>query len=53
MYPQRRSLLWYLAVVVLLLLVIKDPSGAAYLARAGLGLVSDAAAGLSKLVGLS
>jgi hypothetical protein len=51
MYPQRRSPLWYLAVVVLLLFVIKDPSGAAFLAHAGLDLLSDAATGLAKLVG--
>jgi hypothetical protein len=48
---QRRSPLWYLAVVVLLLFVIKDPSGAAFLAHAGLDLLSDAATGLAKLVG--
>jgi hypothetical protein len=50
-YPQRRSWLWYVVVAVLVLFVIKDPSGAAYLARAGLGLLSDVASGLASLVG--
>ncbi len=51
MYPQRRGFLWYVAVAVLVLFVIKDPSGAAWLAHAGLGLLSDIASGLANLVG--
>jgi hypothetical protein len=43
----------HLAVVVLVIFAIKDPSGAAFLARAGLGLLSDAAGGLAKLFGSS
>jgi hypothetical protein len=50
-YPQRRSWLWYVVVAVLVLFVIKDPSGAAYLAHAGLALLSDIASGLAGLVG--
>ena len=51
MYPQRRSILWPLAVVVLVIFAIKDPSGAAFLAHAGLDLLSDVASGLARLVG--
>ncbi len=51
MYPQRRSFLWYLAVAVLVVFAIKDPGGAAFLAHAGLDLISAAAHGLSRLVG--
>jgi hypothetical protein len=50
MYPQRRSFLWYLIIAGLVVFSIKDPSGAAFLARAGLTLLSDVASGLSKLV---
>jgi hypothetical protein len=51
MYPQRRSFVWYLALGGLVLFAIKDPSGAAYLAHAGLGLLSNIASGLASLVG--
>ena len=50
MYPQRRSFLWYLVIVGLVIFAIKDPSGAAFLAREGLSLLADVASGLSRLV---
>jgi hypothetical protein len=51
MYPQRRSFVWYFVLAGLVLFAIKDPSGAAYLAHAGLGLLSNVASGLASLVG--
>lgn len=51
MYPQRRSYVWYFVLAGLVVFAIKDPSGAAYLAHAGLGLLSNIASGLASLVG--
>jgi hypothetical protein len=54
-YPYRRPrrFLWYLASLVLILFIIKDPTAAAHLAR-GLGdLLGAAADALCKLVGTS
>ena len=51
MYPRPRRYLWYPVMIVLLLFVLKDPSGAAYLAH-GIGdVLSQAADALSKLAG--
>ena len=51
MFPQPRRFVWYLALVVLVLFAIKDPDGAAHLARLGGGLLSGAAGALSKIAG--
>ena len=51
MYPQqRRSFGWYLVLAGLVVFAIKDPAGAAYLARVGLELLSNAASWLSGLI---
>lgn len=53
MYPTYRRphrFLWSLVLVGLVIFVIKAPAEAAYLARLGLELVSDAAKWLSELV---
>jgi hypothetical protein len=49
MYPQPRRYGWYLVLVVLVLFAIKNPVGAAHMARLGGGLLSAAAGALSKL----
>ena len=51
MYAHRRSFVWYLVLAGLVVFAVKDPSGAAYLARLGLDLLSSSASWLSRLVG--
>jgi hypothetical protein len=51
MYSQPRKILWYLALIVLLLFALKAPVVAGHLARMGGDLLSSAAGSLSKLVG--
>jgi hypothetical protein len=48
MFPQPRRFGWYLVLVVLVLFLIKNPAGAAHLARLGGGLLSQIAGALSK-----
>jgi hypothetical protein len=48
MFPQPRRFGWYLVLVVLVLFLIKNPVGAAHLARLGGGLLSQVAGALSK-----
>lgn len=50
MYAQPRRYLWYLALIVLLLFVVKSPVTAAHLAHTGGNLLSVAASALSKFV---
>lgn len=50
MYPQRRSFVWYLVLAGLVVFAIKDPTGAAYLARLGLDVLSNGASWLSGLI---
>jgi hypothetical protein len=49
MFPQPRKFGWYLVLAVLVLFAIKNPDGAAHLARMGGGLLSAAAGALSKI----
>jgi len=51
MYPQSRRFAWYLVLIVLVLVVIKNPDGAAHLARLGGGLLSQIAGALARLAG--
>jgi hypothetical protein len=51
MVSQPRSPGWYLVLIVLVLFAIKNPVGAAHLARVGGGLLSQAADALSKISG--
>ena len=51
MYPHPRRYLWYPVMIVLLLFVLKDPSGAAHLARLVWDGMSDVADALAKLAG--
>ena len=48
MYPQPRRFGWYLVLIVLVLFLVKNPDGAAHLARLGGGLISEIAGALSK-----
>ena len=50
-YHRPHRFLWSLVLVGLVIFVIKAPAEAAYMAHLGLGLVSDGASWLSKLVG--
>jgi hypothetical protein len=52
MYSQPKRFLWYLALVVLFLFVLKSPVAAGHLAHMGGELLSAAAGALSKLVGV-
>jgi len=51
MYPQPRRYLWYLALVVLVLFVIKNPHAAGHMARLCGDWISAAADALSKMAG--
>ncbi len=51
MYPRPRRYLWYPVMIVLLLFILKDPSGAAHLAYGIWDMLSWAAGALSKLAG--
>ena len=48
MFPQPRRFGWYLVLVVLVLFLIKNPTGAAHLVSLGGGLLSQIAGALSK-----
>lgn len=50
MFRQPSRFAWYLVLVVLVLFFIKNPVGAAHLARLGGGLLSQIAGALSKAV---
>jgi hypothetical protein len=50
-YQRPHRFLWSLVLIGLVIFVIKAPTESAYLAHLGLGLVSDCASWLSKLVG--
>jgi hypothetical protein len=51
MYPQSRRFTWYLVLVVLVLVVVKNPVGAAHAARLGGSLLSQVAGAVAKLAG--
>ena len=51
MYPRPRRYLWYPVMIVLLLFVLKDPSGAGHMAHGIWDVLVQAADVLAKLVG--